>query len=126
MRLFLVRHGQAVTSHIDPLRPLSTEGRSEARHLATHASPLLRDVTTFWHSGKTRAEETARILADVSEVGAKVVEHEGLKPNDDPELFVEELNGRHDKALHCGALTVLVGAGLATALRNAHPCLLGV
>ncbi len=92
MELYLVQHGKARSKEEDPERPLTPDGRREVeavmllmmRFNAIHASRVV-------HSGKRRAEETARIIGDQLE--ADVAEVDGLAPNDDPGLWRERLEG---------------------------------
>lgn len=89
--LYLVQHAEAKNADEDPLRDLSETGVEHARRagdfLAAHG---IRELT-IWHSGKLRAEHTARIIAE-SIGGGRLSEHEGLNPNDDPERVADEVN----------------------------------
>jgi phosphohistidine phosphatase len=82
MDLYLMQHGEAVPAEADPDRPLTTEGRAHVVAVSAHAAACGVRVDRIRHSGKTRAAQTAQILAealgcaDVAAVG-------GLKPNDD-------------------------------------------
>lgn len=82
MRLYLVRHGSARPKSEDPDRHLSDEGIRQVRKVAAFLSPLGIRVSAIWHSGKTRAAETAEIIAEAVKAGGGVVEHEGLAPKD--------------------------------------------
>ena len=64
VKLYLVQHGEAVAKDIDSDRPLTTRGRRDVtnlRHFFANAG-----ITVSWilHSGKTRAVQTAEILAE--------------------------------------------------------------
>lgn len=63
MRRHLIRHGEAVDESIDARRPLSNRGRREAASLAERMCAEGEAAQRIFHSGKTRAEETASILA---------------------------------------------------------------
>jgi phosphohistidine phosphatase len=91
MIVYLVRHGDAVPEEVDPLRPLSEQGRAEVEETARKlkeegerekGSGIRTDE--IWHSGKLRAKQTAEIIARVLDV-PEVIEKAGLKPNDPAE-----------------------------------------
>jgi phosphohistidine phosphatase len=64
MRLFLVRHAHAVDGTPDELRPLSDQGREQARELAARLAATLPDVVLS--SPLLRARETADAIARAS------------------------------------------------------------
>ena len=63
MRLYLVQHAEALPADVDPARPLSANGRTDAERVATLLTGQVLGITRVLHSGKTRAEQTAGILA---------------------------------------------------------------
>ncbi|UCE84916.1 MAG: phosphohistidine phosphatase SixA [Deltaproteobacteria bacterium] len=63
MRLYLVQHGHALAKEVDPDRPLSDAGRGDVERLAAFLARSGLRVETVVHSGKTRARQTAEILA---------------------------------------------------------------
>ena len=82
MRVYLVRHGDAKPKDVDPNRGLSAKGLRDVQQVAAFLKPLGIRVSTIWHSGKTRASQTAQTMATVVTSQEGVVEHEGLAPND--------------------------------------------
>ena len=52
---------------VDPDRPLSDQGWEDIRNTAAFASRAGVRVDTVWHSGKTRARQTAQALAEALE-----------------------------------------------------------
>ena len=82
MKVYIVRHGQAASSDVDPQRGLTPAGRAEVEKVARHLKSLNLSVDCVWHSGKTRAEQTAEILAEAMTVKEGVTAHPGLSPND--------------------------------------------
>lgn len=80
MQILLVQHGAALSKEVSTERPLTDEGRSDVKALATLLSE--HDVTLEHavHSGKLRARQTAEILAEA--IGARLADEEGLAPND--------------------------------------------
>jgi len=63
MRLYLVQHGEAVDSSIDPDRPLTKLGCEVVSKQAANLAQSGVVVSAIQHSGKTRARETAELLA---------------------------------------------------------------
>lgn len=87
----LMRHGEALSPHVDAERGLSPRGVDRARATARR----LRDVAhpeLIEHSGLVRAAQTAALLAE--EWGApagSVSERSGIRPESDPEPVAREL-----------------------------------
>jgi phosphohistidine phosphatase len=82
MRIYLSQHGLAVPKDVDPDRPLSEQGRKDVRHLAELLGKAGIQVGQVLHSGKTRAEQTAAILAEAVLPEGQPREQAGLAPND--------------------------------------------
>jgi len=82
MRIYLVRHGEAVSKDVDPERPLSNEGRESIRKLCSFFVPLHLKVMEIWHSEKLRARETAEILSAAIVPQKGLLRIAGLSPND--------------------------------------------
>jgi phosphohistidine phosphatase len=92
MHLYLVQHAQAMTEEEDPARPLTDNGREEAAKVARFAAERCGvRVSRILHSGKTRAAETAEILAEHIPALEGVQRLEGLAPMDDPMIVVRML-----------------------------------
>lgn len=83
MILLLIQHGEAVEKATDPDRPLTVTGREDVRRVASFAQAAGVSVSEVWHSGKTRAAQTARLVAEQIAPQENVIERAGLKPNDD-------------------------------------------
>ena len=92
MKIYLVRHGQANPANIDPEKGLSDIGRQEIARLAESIRHLKLNVRQIWHSGKTRAVQTAEILSSVVNAEDGLAEREGLKPNDPADATALEIN----------------------------------
>ena len=91
MRLDLVQHAKAAAKEVDPGRPLTEQGRADIRKVADLLAPLNISVDYLWHSGKTRAAQTAQVLFDVVKVSRKFTAHDGLSPNDNVEDIADEI-----------------------------------
>ena len=64
MKLYLVQHGEAKSEKEDPDRSLTDRGTAEIRAVAEAAKRAGLKPAQIYHSGKTRAQQTADILAD--------------------------------------------------------------
>lgn len=81
MIIYLVRHGEAVAEEVDPSRPLTEKGKAEVEATAQDLKEKGARIDEIWHSTKLRAKQTAEIIARILNI-SKVIEKEGLKPND--------------------------------------------
>jgi len=91
MRIYLTQHGLAVPKDVDPDRPLSEQGREDAQRLADFLDKAGIQVGQALHSGKTRAEQTAAILAEALLPEGQPQAHAGLGPNDPLEKLSPEI-----------------------------------
>ncbi len=82
MNLYLVQHGKALDKTVDPERPLAEEGVAEVEAVGAFLERLQLDVPEVWHSGKTRARQTAERLARHVAPRGNVIERTGLAPPD--------------------------------------------
>lgn len=83
MALYLVQHGKNRPIDIDPGKGLSDEGTKEVERIAAVAKEYGVTPSAIMHSGKKRAEQTARIFARVLNPPKGLQEMEGLAPLDD-------------------------------------------
>lgn len=91
MRLYLVQHGDAKDKEEDPERPLTEAGTCDVKKVAEFLQSLELPLSVVWHSGKTRARQTAEILAEAFSVAEGVVQQDGLSPKDDVKPVAEKL-----------------------------------
>ncbi len=63
MDLYLMQHGTAVEEATDPQRPLTQAGEGQVRGVAAFVARHGIVVDRVVHSGKLRAEQSARLLA---------------------------------------------------------------
>ena len=107
MFLYILRHGDAKPKHEDPGRGLSLDGRQEVEAVSRVFSRLNPQIDAIWHSGKTRAEQTADILAAHLRKKDRVEAHPGLDPNDPVQPLVEEIEQRDSNLVIVGHLPYL-------------------
>ena len=89
--LYLVQHGDAVLRDKNPDRPLSDQGDRDIRKIANFLSKAGISVDKVLHSGKTRAKQTAEILAHVIAESGAIVYLPGLDPNDSVEPIAHQI-----------------------------------
>lgn len=112
MKLYLVRHGEALTEESDPR--LSPEGREAVEKVAEYLAGRKITVDRIECSMKRRALETAETIARAVGASHKVVQREGLKPNDDIAVIMEDLRGSKGDRMLVGHMPYM--AKLAAAL----------
>lgn len=87
MRLYLVQHGDALAKDVDPERGLSPHGREDMGRLAARLAAAEVRVPRILHSGKTRARQSAEILAEQIGMAGGLELGEGLSPLDAAALW---------------------------------------
>jgi phosphohistidine phosphatase len=107
VNLYLVRHGDAVSAAENPRRPLSSEGRRRVEQTARLALERQIRVSTIYHSGILRAQETAEILAEHVMPTSGIAPRAGLLPDDDPVVSQAEFDAVTDSILLVGHLPFL-------------------
>jgi phosphohistidine phosphatase len=82
MDLYLMQHGEATTEAENPDRPLTGAGRAVVERVSARARAAGVHVGVCVHSGKLRAEETARLFVGQLGDPVDVVARAGLAPKD--------------------------------------------
>ncbi|OGA47166.1 MAG: phosphohistidine phosphatase SixA [Betaproteobacteria bacterium RIFCSPLOWO2_12_FULL_62_13] len=101
MRLYLVQHGDSLPKEVDPDRPLSPQGRKDVEQLAAFLKGRVR-VARILHSGKTRARQTAELLAAAVAESPAIDTISGIDPLDPPEPLASKLHNWNEDALIVG------------------------
>jgi phosphohistidine phosphatase len=132
MNLYLVQHGEALSSDEDATRPLSEAGARHTRRVGDYLyrenKPVIPEVL---HSGKQRAAQTAELLAG-SLHAFFVAAAPDLNPNDDPGLWAERLETRDGDLMLVGHLPhlqrlaglLLSGDSTAEPVRFTNSCVI--
>lgn len=107
MKLYLVQHGQAMSKEENPDRPLTDNGRSDVEKVADFLKNAGTNVEKIIHSGKTRAEQTAAIIASKLNPTSGVIQEEGLTPNDPVGVMIKELQETYKDIIIVGHLPYL-------------------
>lgn len=105
MKLYLVQHGLAKSKEEDPERPLNELGWAETKKIAT----LIATVgsikpSKIIHSGKTRAKQTAEIIAEHLELTDKLEQVSDMAPMDDPKVWKEKIEKSDEDLMLVGHL----------------------
>ncbi len=104
--IFLVQHGEAKSKEEDPERHLTEKGRKDAEKVAKFLAERNIKIDKIYHSGKTRAEETAFIYAKY--LNPQIVEkRENLNPLDDPGYWLDALKKEDKDIMLVGHLPFL-------------------
>ena len=117
MFLYLVRHAEAKREEDDPARYLTEKGRRDIESIAHHMKRLHVLVRQIFHSDKTRAQNTAKVLARYLQPPSGVSEASGLAPLDDPEVWASRIAKMDEDILlvghlpHLGRLATLLMGG---------------
>ncbi len=82
MKLYLVRHGNAVAGDNDMLRRLSAEGIAEVKKVADFLKNDGCYIDIIYHSVRVRARQTAEILHERLKVKKPLMQRVGLSPED--------------------------------------------
>ena len=104
MKLYLVRHGDALPEEVDPERPLSEQGQKEIDNLAEILVQRGLSVGTILHSGKTRAAQTAERLAARLLPAKGVLASGNLAPLDPVRPMADRIAAMADDTMMVGHL----------------------
>jgi phosphohistidine phosphatase len=117
MKIYLMQHGKPLPKEKDPERPLSDQGRDEVERMADFLQKGGVKVERVFHSGKTRARQTAEIMASRLNPGVEPQKKGGLSPLDDVNECADQIKeGEQDLLItghlpHLGRLSSLLIAG---------------
>lgn len=113
-----MRHADAVSDEIDPVRPLSAKGRDQVSRVC-EALGKLGDFkpVEIWHSPLARSRETASLVDTGLKLNAPLLLKAGLTPEDDPSRIASILDAENKEILvvghepHLGVLASLMVHG---------------
>lgn len=114
-----MQHGEAKSAEQDPERPLTERGGADSRAAGEWLARRGVRPDRVLHSGKTRARQTAQIVAKALGVEASLAEASDLEPNADPEVWRRRLEDSTEEIMLVGHLPHL--ARLAGALICGDP-----
>lgn len=99
MKLYLMRHGEALSPQIDPECGLTDKGKFKIETLAQYLHEQGLEFNHVYHSKKKRAQQTAEIMTRIISPNVKPTLHQKITPNDDPNLILSEINSWTEDAL---------------------------
>ena len=114
MRIYLARHGHAVSNQEAPEQPLSETGRKEVSHVADILEQMGASVDQIVHSGKARARQTAEILAQSVLWDVELETTPDMNPDDPVDPWMDKLADLTEDTMLVGHLPFL--SRLATRL----------
>jgi phosphohistidine phosphatase len=104
MLLYLVQHAEAKKEEEDPNRGLTDKGFKDIARTAVYAQKFGLKMNSIYHSGKTRAIQTAQVLVDYLKPEKCIAQADGLAPMDDPEIWAKRLAGMNEDIMLVGHL----------------------
>jgi phosphohistidine phosphatase len=107
MLLYLVQHAEARKEEEDRSRGLTDKGFRDIAMTAVYAQKLGVRASVIYHSGKKRAAQTAKVLADYLKPEKGVKETGDLAPLDDPALWSKRIAEVNEDIMLVGHLPYL-------------------
>jgi phosphohistidine phosphatase len=107
MRIYLARHGDALSKHQDPERPLSEKGRIQVAQVADVLGQIGAKVDRMLHSGKPRAQQTAEILAQSLMREVTLESADDMNPSDPVQPWVDRISDFKQDTMLVGHLPFL-------------------
>lgn len=90
MKVYLIRHGEAVPGSPDDMnRSLTERGADNALRAAQWLKKTIKGPATIWASPFVRTQQTARPIAQA--LGLEIINHDCLTPDSAPQKVVDEL-----------------------------------
>jgi phosphohistidine phosphatase len=96
MALYLVQHGRSSPKEIDPQQGITEEDRKEVERIAMVAAGYGVKANSIIHSGKKRANQAAKMLADILKPTRGLTQKSGPDSLDDIELFARTIDSDAD------------------------------
>jgi phosphohistidine phosphatase len=107
MRVYLMQHGKPVSKAENPDRPLSEQGRGDVEKVTEFLGKSGVKLEVAFHSGKTRARQTAEIVVSQLNPDVKAQERAGLSPLDDVKEIARQIKDADKELLIAGHLPYL-------------------
>lgn len=120
MKLYCVRHGEALGADVDPERALTEKGRADILKVAMFLEQSDVHVPHIMHSEKLRAKQTAEIFASVF-VNTELTECASLlSENADVSPLVDMIKTWDDDTMLVGHLPFMAQLVSALVVGNQH------
>ncbi|MFH1350191.1 MAG: phosphohistidine phosphatase SixA [Pseudomonadota bacterium] len=117
MKVYLMQHGKPLPKEENPDRPLSGQGHGDVKKMAEFLQKCGVKIEGTFHSGKTRARQTAEIMISKLNPGLELQKKSGLSPLDDVREIAQQIRSSDKELLiaghlpHLGKLTSLLVVG---------------
>jgi len=92
MRIYLIQHGEATTEQVDASRPLTAKGRQDVQKIAAFLKGAGLGPMAILHSGKTRARQTAEVIAAHLGLDHQTQERDNMAPLDPVRGLIKEIS----------------------------------
>jgi phosphohistidine phosphatase len=103
MHVYLIQHAEAVSSDINLERPITERGARDTERLAIFARKHLgAGISRIYHSGKTRARQTAEIFAHHLDLDSALTQADALDPDSDPSVWAMRINELDENVMLVG------------------------
>lgn len=105
MMIYLIQHAQAKSKEEDPNRPITDQGREEITNVSEFISENIEiEIKRIYHSGKTRAKQTAEVLNEYLQPPEGIEQADGLDPEAEVEVWLRQLNEIQEDTMLVGHL----------------------
>ncbi len=104
MMLYIVRHGQAHSKQEDPERRLTLKGREDVRKVTLVLQKQNPAIDAIYHSGKTRAQETADIIYKQLGLHCLLMRKDHLNADDDIQGIYQKIKETSQNIMIVGHL----------------------
>jgi len=109
LKLYLMRHGDALSSDVDPQRGLSEQGKAAVSQIACSLETRKINIKQILHSNKARARQTAEIVNRILANEMVCTESDVIKPNDDPHVLLKQIENEQKDTLIVSHLPFIPG-----------------
>lgn len=99
MKLYCMRHGEALPAIENAERPLSAKGIVDVQKTAAYLKLCHLSIDHIMHSPRQRAVQTAKIMATALQINRVTECKQGLDEMDDAHQLVENIYQWHDATL---------------------------
>ena len=107
MKLYLMRHGEALHPAVDPEMRLSPRGRRDTAKMGECFKREGIVIDAVWHSPKARALETAQCMADILGLDPAVLQtQKELTPEGNVECTKERIHAAQKTGHYQGLLII--------------------
>ena len=124
MKLYCMRHGQALDASEDPERSLSEIGAEQVQRLGRHLQAANINFSHIMCSDKMRTQQTAQIMADIISPEVKINISSCLSNNAECSDLLEDISNWNDDTLLVGHLPMMDDLVNLLLTRSTGSCLI--